>query len=609
MENEYYRIAKEIPVKRKRKIPNGGGKIQKEEENIPLVEIIKKMKRKRAAISSENEGIEVYKRGKMTSPLADFSKTSRKRAKPIEDEDGDVHFHKMCRKRAKSKEDDDDVTVMDDFYMSRKRGKSIVEEDDDDDITKIKRMQARTTRKPVLMSTPIAKKEEEEIVQMSSSSPISKKEEEIVQSSPISKKEEEEIVKSWPISKKEEEIVQMSSSSPVDEKESCFLGAGKLFDKSSDEDSEEEKKHIRRSPVYIKRYSDYVKLKLCDIKVKNKEPEQESDEELLRECQRKEVDHGYNYVLKKRFRAITNPINPQKVYYKSGIDSGRTRHVLHDPDYPLATLSKLALKTYNDIQDTEYAYVGLVKAYMRLIGGWNFWIRFKARVVGQDAINFQATICEGIRDRKTNVVPVRVESVYPLPPWSWEIFDKSSEEDSEEEKKHIRRSPVFIKRFSDRVNLELCGIKVKNKEPEQESDKELLRECDRKEVDYGFNYVLKKRFRAITNPINPQKIYYKSGIDSGRTKHVLHDPEYPLATFPKLALKTYNDIQDTEYAYVGLVKAYMRFIGGWRFWIRFKENVVGQDAINFQVIIFEAIRDRKTNVVHVHVQSVYPLHP
>ncbi|KAK1366852.1 hypothetical protein POM88_042413 [Heracleum sosnowskyi] len=219
------------------------------------------------------------------------------------------------------------------------------------------------------------------------------------------------------VDKAEEEILQMSGSPSTDDKESCFLGAGKFFDKSSEEDSEEEKKHVRRSPVYIKRFADHVNLELCGIKVKNKEPEQESEEELLRECDRNEIDHGYNYVLKKRFRAVTNPINPLKVYYKSGIDSGRTRHVLHDPNYPLATFSKLALKTYNDIQGTEYAFVGLVKAYMRFIGGWRFWIRFKANAVGQDAINFQTILFEAIRNRKTNVVSVRVESVYPLPPW------------------------------------------------------------------------------------------------------------------------------------------------------------------------------------------------
>ncbi|KAK1366849.1 hypothetical protein POM88_042410 [Heracleum sosnowskyi] len=122
-------------------------------------------------------------------------------------------------------------------------------------------------------------------------------------------KAEEEILQMSSSSKKGEEIVQMSSSPLTDDKESCFLGAGNFFDKSSEEDSEEEKKHVRRSPVYIKRFADRVKLEFCGIKVKENEPEEESDEELLRECDRNEVDHGYNYVLKKRFRAITNPIN------------------------------------------------------------------------------------------------------------------------------------------------------------------------------------------------------------------------------------------------------------------------------------------------------------
>lgn len=73
----------------------------------------------------------------------------------------------------------------------------------------------------------------------------------------------------------------------------------------------------------------------------------------------------------------------------------------------------------------------------------------------------------------------------------WKLYDKSSEEDSEE--KHIRRSPVYIKRISDFINYKSMGIK----EPEEElvEQSQLLRECDRNEVDHGYKYVLKKRWR------------------------------------------------------------------------------------------------------------------
>ncbi|KAL8101322.1 hypothetical protein AgCh_033269 [Apium graveolens] len=219
--------------------------------------------------------------------------------------------------------------------------------------------------------------------------------------------------------KSKEEIVEKSSSNSQldkeDKEEPCYHDAPKLFGKSSEEDSEEDKKHVKRSPFYIKRVSDFINFKLCGIKEKEKDPE--SDEELLLDCDRRnEVDHGYTYVLKKRWRAITNPINPVQTYHKTG-SSDRIRSVLHDSKYPMLTLSKLALRTYNEIQGTQYEFVGLVKAYLRLAAGFCFTIRFKASVVGQDAINFQASIFEDIPDRKTNVVFVRVKAVYPLPSW------------------------------------------------------------------------------------------------------------------------------------------------------------------------------------------------
>ncbi|KAK1366853.1 hypothetical protein POM88_042414 [Heracleum sosnowskyi] len=217
------------------------------------------------------------------------------------------------------------------------------------------------------------------------------------------------------VSKRRKKMIVEKSSSSAVEKEACLF----KFDMSSEEDSEEDKKHIRRSPVFIKTFCDQINLEAYGLKVKKQEAEQESDEELL--LDRYEVDHGYKYVLKKRWKAVTNLINPERTYYKSGIDSGCTKHVLHDPEYPLATFSKLAIKTYNDIQGTEYEYVGVVKAYMRFIGGWHFWIRFKACVVGQDAINFQANIYQDFPNRETNVVPVCVEFVHPLPPCGCQI--------------------------------------------------------------------------------------------------------------------------------------------------------------------------------------------
>ncbi|KAK1366851.1 hypothetical protein POM88_042412 [Heracleum sosnowskyi] len=350
-------IAKEIPGS------NRSGKLRKEEEKV---EILKRMKRKRA---SEEEGSKVYKKRKMTRPVLIMEKKI-----PLPD------FYKMSRKRRAysiEDEDDDDITVME-VYKKIKRNKLPMSRG-------VRRRPMSSVKKILLRKD----KEEEEIIEMSSSSPIPKK-------------------------GKGDEIVEMNSSSALDEKQLWFTGAGTLFDPSSEEDSEEEKKHARRSPILVKRFSDRIILESSEIE--ESEPEPESEEELLRECDRNEIDHGYNYVLKKRFRALTNFKNPEKVYYKSGTHYYPIDHVLHDPKYPLATLTKLALKTYNDIQGTQYEFVGFVKAYRRFTGGACYWIRFKACVLGQDAINFQTFIFEEIPDRKTNVVTVRVQSVFPLPP-------------------------------------------------------------------------------------------------------------------------------------------------------------------------------------------------
>ncbi|KAK1366858.1 hypothetical protein POM88_042419 [Heracleum sosnowskyi] len=367
------RIAKETPW---RKMSNRSGKLRKEEEKVEI------LKRKRA---SENEGSKVYKKRKMTRPVLIMEKKI-----PLPD------FYKMSRKRRAysiEDEDDDDITVME-VYKKIKRNKLPMSRG-------VRRRPMSSVKKILLRKD----KEEEEIIEMSSSLPVSKKETEIIEmssSSPIPKKG------------KGDEIVEMNSSSALDEKQSCFHGAGKLFDPSSEEDSEEEKKHARRSPILVKRFSDRIILESSEIE--ESEPEPESEEELLRECDRNEIDHSYNYVLKKRFRALTNFKNPEKVYYKSGTHYYPIDHVLHDPKYPLTTLTKLALKTYNDIQGTQYEFVGFVKAYRRFTGAACYWIRFKACVLGQDAINFQTFTIEEIPDRKTNVVTVRVESVFPLPP-------------------------------------------------------------------------------------------------------------------------------------------------------------------------------------------------
>ncbi|WOH01453.1 hypothetical protein DCAR_0520837 [Daucus carota subsp. sativus] len=53
---------------------------------------------------------------------------------------------------------------------------------------------------------------------------------------------------------------------------------------------------------------------------------------------------------------------------------------------------------------------------MQFFGHSRFWIRFKAAALGQEAINFQADMSQRMRCRSTNVVPVWIQSVYPLPP-------------------------------------------------------------------------------------------------------------------------------------------------------------------------------------------------
>ncbi|KAK1366893.1 hypothetical protein POM88_042454 [Heracleum sosnowskyi] len=185
------------------------------------------------------------------------------------------------------------------------------------------------------------------------------------------------------------------------------LAAG---DSESESESESENE-ICRSPEEVKGLSYYYDPEVYG----DLSEDEESDEDLIED--RDEHDWGFSFVVKKRSRTVTNPKIPEKKYFKSdGSESRSIFPVLHDPDFPLAELSKLALKTYNTIRDTEYEYVGLVKAYKQTVNGFRFWTRFKARLPGQDAINFQAITFLGGPNRKTNDATVHFESVYPLPP-------------------------------------------------------------------------------------------------------------------------------------------------------------------------------------------------
>ncbi|KAL8087764.1 hypothetical protein AgCh_037787 [Apium graveolens] len=96
----------------------------------------------------------------------------------------------------------------------------------------------------------------------------------------------------------------------------------------------------------------------------------ESDEEVLGDDERGEIDKGYKYVL-----------NKDKLTYT------RVKE-----DYPAPTLAKLALERYNSIEDTNYEYVGLVKAYVAPVGAFNYTVHFQARLPDQSPIYFQAII-------------------------------------------------------------------------------------------------------------------------------------------------------------------------------------------------------------------------
>ncbi|KAL8145020.1 uncharacterized protein LOC141706777 [Apium graveolens] len=139
---------------------------------------------------------------------------------------------------------------------------------------------------------------------------------------------------------------------------------------------------------------------------------------------------------------------------------------------------------------------------------------------------------------------------------------------------------------------------------EVESDEEVIR--DRVEVDRGYTYMVEDGL-TVTRPKVAVKTYFKRRR-CYPLQHQLYSYEFPLSTFAKFALHRYNHIEGTKYEYVGLVKAYSRALAGFRFWIRLKACLPGQEhAINFQAILTRGLPDRITDVVFVNVEFVYPL--
>lgn len=138
---------------------------------------------------------------------------------------------------------------------------------------------------------------------------------------------------------------------------------------------------------------------------------------------------------------------------------------------------------------------------------------------------------------------------------------------------------------------------------EGESEEDVI--YDLLEEDCGLKYELQDG-RTITRPKVATRFYFRSD-DCFPLRHELYDNQFPLTTFAKFAIGRYNHIERTDYEYVGLVKAYSRALAGFRIYIRFKACLHGQDAIDFQAIVFHGLRHKRTNVVWVDVESVYPL--
>ncbi|KAL8096195.1 hypothetical protein AgCh_037229 [Apium graveolens] len=135
----------------------------------------------------------------------------------------------------------------------------------------------------------------------------------------------------------------------------------------------------------------------------------ESDEEVLGDDERGEIDKGYKYVINENELTYTRVKVPIKIYFKNS-------SVLYWKDYPVPTLAKLALDRYNSIEGTNYEYVGLVKAYAVPVpvGVFNYTVRFQACLPDQLPIYFQAIIFEGFPNSEKEV-PIEVILVHPLP--------------------------------------------------------------------------------------------------------------------------------------------------------------------------------------------------
>lgn len=133
----------------------------------------------------------------------------------------------------------------------------------------------------------------------------------------------------------------------------------------------------------------------------------ESDEEVLDDDDRGEVDKGYKFVINENKLTYTRVKVPKKIYFTNG-------SVLYCKSYPIPTLAKLALDRYNSIEATNYKYVGLIKDYAFPGAAFNYTIRFQAHLPNQQPVNFQAVVIEP-RANSANEVVVHVVFVHPLP--------------------------------------------------------------------------------------------------------------------------------------------------------------------------------------------------
>ncbi|KAK1366859.1 hypothetical protein POM88_042420 [Heracleum sosnowskyi] len=164
-----------------------------------------------------------------------------------------------------------------------------------------------------------------------------------------------------------------------------------------------EEKNEKSIPVY--------ELPFGDIGMDSGE---ESEEEVLCDGDRDEDDihSDYKFLLNENTKTFTRVKLPIKVYYRS---CSCSESVLHDEEYPVPTVTKLALDRYNAIEGTNYEYVGLIKAYGAYVGGFSYTVRFKACLPAQHPIYFQAMLWQETPDRDTHHILVNVPFVHPLP--------------------------------------------------------------------------------------------------------------------------------------------------------------------------------------------------